>query len=142
MPLPIATMEVLGAMVDTILATERGKSTLAAVQAMQIDQARRMADLACHPVTSQGMKPWSREETARRTIISEIACGLRVPEVTAERLIVESKTLVNVLPRTWAALLDGRFSYRHAQVVISDSWSLTPELVGEFETIVLPLRRS
>jgi hypothetical protein len=131
-------MDMLGAMIDTVVETERAKWWMAAVQAAQIDHSRRMAELVCHPVTSDGMRAWSPAETARRTIISELACAMRIPEITAEKLIVESKTLVNDLPRTWAGLLDGKFSYRHAQVIIEGSWALPEPLRNEFETTCLP----
>jgi hypothetical protein len=133
-----ATMDTLGVMIDTVVETERAKWWMAAVQAAQIDHSRRMAELVCHPVTSDGMRGWSPAETARRTIISELACALRVPEITAEKLIVESKTLVNDLPRTWAGLLDAKYSYRHVQVIIEGSWALPDELRVEFETAALP----
>lgn len=131
-------MDTLGAMIDTVVETERAQWWMSAIQAAQIDHSRRMAELVCHPVTSDGMRGWSQAETARRTIVSELACALRVPEITAEKLIVESKTLVNDLPRTWAGLLDGKFSYRHAQVIIEGSWALTDALRVEFETAALP----
>ena len=131
-------MDTLGIMLDTVVETERAKWWLSAIQAAQIDHSRRMAELVCHPVTSDGMKAWSPAETARRTIISELACAMRIPEITAEKLIVESKTLVNDLPRTWAGLLDGKYSYRHAQVIIAGSWALPDDLRVEFETAALP----
>jgi hypothetical protein len=134
----VATMDTLGVMIDTVVETERAKWWMSAIQAAQIDHSRRMAELVCHPVTSDGMKAWSPAETARRTIISELACAMRIPEITAEKLIVESKTLVNDLPRTWAGLLDGKYSYRHAQVIIEGSWALRDDLRVEFETAALP----
>jgi hypothetical protein len=138
MRLDHAALEVLGQMVDNIVVMAGVQAAMDAYQAVQIDQARREAELSVQIENSDGMNPWSQAKTAWRTIVSEIACALHIPEVTAQKLISESKTLVNELPATLEGLRLGRFSRRHAQVIIDGSWRLPVELREQFEATVLP----
>jgi hypothetical protein len=134
--------ETLGAMVDAIGETERLHSCVMAVRAVQIDQARRYAELTVPVTTSEGMVPWSQKETAERTLVSELATALTMPELTIQRLVKESEALVHDLTATLGALKDGTISYRHAQVVINQVWDLPAEARAEFEAHVLPFASS
>lgn len=112
-----------------------------AVRADVIDQARRLAQIAAeadHAERATSASTWSRTETAHRVVVSEVACALRLPERTAERLIDESRMLVHELPATRAALAEGAISYRHAHVILDEARSLPDAVRGDFELAVLP----
>jgi hypothetical protein len=62
-----------------------------------------------------------------RALHAEAACALRVPERSIQRLLGEARMLTRDLPATLAALAEGRFSYRHAQVLIDETAGLGAE---------------
>lgn len=78
---------------------------------------------------------------ARRTLTTEIACALRVPERTADALVEESKSLVHELPGTLEALRDGAISYRHGQRLIEHAGSLSADARRGFEAAMLPFAK-
>jgi len=67
---------------------------------------------------------WSATRVARRSLVSELAAALQLPERTTENLIEESRSLLRELPATMTALAEGDISYRHAQVMIDHANSL------------------
>jgi hypothetical protein len=136
-PLSGVAADALSAMVDVVVETEKMAAMLAGMRAEQINKSRRLAELSVRVVTSDGMKPWSQAETARRTLLSELACALRLPEVTIGKLIYESQVLVEVLPATLGGLQVGAFSYRHAAIMIDHAMSLPAEQRTKFESTVL-----
>lgn len=73
----------------------------------------------------------------RRAMNAELACALRIPERTAERMMGEARALVETLPATLGQLADGLFSYRHAQVMIDQTAGLSPEDVAAVERVAL-----
>jgi hypothetical protein len=75
----------------------------------------------------------------RRAFVCEIASALRIPDRTAENLIKTSQALVNELPATLLALGEGRLSYRHAQILVDNSYGLSRESARELETRMLPV---
>ncbi|HSP53411.1 MAG TPA: HNH endonuclease, partial [Cryobacterium sp.] len=106
----------LGSRFDAIAAVDRGLARGFAERAGMIDEARRFSEqIAAHAPRRAGSR-WDADEIARREFSSELACTLRIPEPTAVSLIAESRALAEDLPGTWAALLAGEISYRHAQV--------------------------
>ena len=73
-------------------------------------------------------------DRARR---AELACALRLPERSAENLMGEARALVERLPATLVALGQGRFSYRHAQVVVDETAGLSPDDTATVERLAL-----
>jgi hypothetical protein len=134
--------DTLGDFVDAVIQTDRVIAAATAWRAEQIDHARRWSQISIPVTTSAGMTPWSQAETARRTLVSELACALRLPERTTQNLVAESEMLVQQLPATLEALRTGDLSYRHAQVVIDHARSLPEKLRSEFELTVLPFART
>jgi hypothetical protein len=93
----------------------------AAEQALAIDELRRFSEASVHdeylrlgPETSR----LSRKDIARRILVSELACLLRLPDRTVETLIGVSTNLIHTLPATFAVLQAGGISYRHAAVLV------------------------
>jgi Domain of unknown function (DUF222)/HNH endonuclease len=112
-----------------------------AIRAEVIDRARQLAELTAVAESAEGDRddsPSTRRQLAHRVLVSEVACALRVPERTAERLIDESDMLVTHLSSTHRALAEGTISYRHAQVIIDEAHSLPDEARSRFEQTVLP----
>ncbi len=107
----------------------------AAARAVDIDELRLLSEASVapeHSVTGRAA------DIARRVLVSEVACAFRLPERTAESLIEASRSLVHKLPATLAALAAGRISYAHAQVLVEESATLSPEAAATFEAAVLP----
>lgn len=129
--------DALGGMVDVVVETERMAAMIAAMRADQIDQCRRFAEVTVPVTTSRGMTPWSQANTARRTLVSELACALRLPERTVETLVIESRMLVHELPATLETLRAGDISYRHVKSIIDHANSLPETQRAEFEAAVL-----
>ena len=150
------------ALIDAIADVERMIAGLTARRAELIDHAREWsevsagvvggvgsgatpsdaADAAPDPASDRARRAergWSAAIVARRELTSELACALRIPERTAERLVHESGQLIHTLPGSYEALGFGRISYRHAQSVIDHAAGLDDALRAEFEAAVLPL---
>lgn len=115
--------------------------------AEQVDQARRFAeavarDAASDPTalalaTQVPRAQWDAAMIAEREFVTELACTLRLPVRSAETLIAESRMLLHELPGTRAALQDGSITYRHAQALINQAWSLPAEALARFEQALL-----
>ena len=131
-----AMTNTLGELVDSIAALNRMEASIAAHKAALIDQARQWSEVV------EGTGPtdlgWSPEVRARRVLVTELACALRIPERMAETLIADSRALLTDLPATFAALGEGAISWRHAHALVDHATSLSPHLVGQFEAAVLP----
>ena len=137
-PFAVAVDNALGGLVDSLVETERVGARVAAWRVEQVDQIRRFTELNTPVTTSHGMRPWSQAATARRTVVSEVAAALRIPERSAETLVGESRMLVERLPLTMAGLSAGAFSFRHAKSIVAHAQSLPDELHGAFEAAVVP----
>ena len=133
----------LGAVLDSVEQTDSIAGATAAARAELIDAARRTSEA----IAAEGSEPgglgsepegWNAATRARRELIFDLAARLRLPERTAERLIAESRRLVNALPVTKEALGAGEISYRHAQVIIDETAGLSDSVTAEFEREVLP----
>ena len=133
----------LGGMLDSVEQTDRIAGATAAARAELIDAARRTSEA----IAAEGSEPgglgsepegWNAATRARRELIFDLAARLRLPERTAERLIAESRRLVNALPVTKEALGAGEISYRHAQVIIDETAGLSDSVTAAFEREVLP----
>ena len=104
-----------------------------------VDQARQWSEVVEGTTSCGG---WSPEVRARRVLVTELACALRIPERTAETLISDSEALLTHLPDTFAALSAGTISWRHAHVLVDHATSLESEQVADFEAAALPLATS
>jgi len=138
LPLPAAFTEAIGALVDEAAAIARVEAGLAARKALVLAEARRLSVLSSSLITP-APHGWSAAETARRVLVAEVACALRLPERTAETLIADSDALVNTLPSTFDALSRGTLSWRHAHLVVEHASSLPSSSLAEFERRVVPL---
>jgi hypothetical protein len=142
-PRPAKTMgdrlDVLGFIVDEVVEAEHRIGVETARRAQAIERARKYSDALANEPTS-GKQPTSTSvEMARRAFVCEIGAALRIPDRTAERLIKTSETLVNELPSTLLALAEGRLGYRHAQILVDNSYGLDRDAVRELETRMLPV---
>jgi hypothetical protein len=128
----------LGSRFDAIAAVDRGLAQGFARRADLIDEARRFSEtIVANAPRSSGSR-WDPAEIARREFSSELACTLRIPEPTAQNLIAESQALAEDLPATRAALQAGEISYRHAQALIGQAWSVPAEALPAFEAALVP----
>ena len=81
---------------------------------------------------------WEDQEVARRTVISEIACRLRLAERTAENLVGESVLFAGPMRATLTAMSTGEISYRHGQVLMEQLSFIPLEDAAELEAELLP----
>ncbi|TFC98778.1 HNH endonuclease [Cryobacterium sinapicolor] len=149
-------LEHLGSHFDAIRETQAESARVDARRAEQVDQARRFAEaLARSAAQAANDKAreaptaltsvavgvprarWDAAMVAEREFVSELACTLRLPVRSTETLIAESRTLMNELPATRAALQDGSITYRHAQAIMDQAWSLPTEALAGFEEALL-----
>jgi len=84
---------------------------------------------------------WEDQEIARRTVISEVACTLRLAERTAEGLIGEAAMFAGPMTATLTAMSRGEISYRHGQVLMEQLSFLPLEEVADLETQLLPVAK-
>jgi hypothetical protein len=146
-------LETLGRHFDAIKETQAEAARVAARLAEQVDEARRYAEAAAREAVREAAREAARDGTsappgvprarwdaamvAEREFVTELACTLRLPVRSAETLIAESQTLLHELPATRAALLDGSITYRHAQALMQQAWSLPAEALAGFEEALL-----
>ncbi len=131
--------DTLGELVEGAAAFDRIVAWALAGRAEMIDQARQWTEITEH-ASALAVKGFSGDASAlaRRVLVTELACILRVPERTAQRLVAESEALLHELPATREALRAGDISYRHAQTMIDHASSLTQDARAGFEAEVLP----
>ncbi len=128
----------LGAMVDDVVEAEHRVAIAMARRTRAIERARAFSEAIAGDPPS-GTATASSIDMARRAFVSEIAAALRLPDRTADRLIRTGQALVNTLPATLLALDEGRLSFRHAQILVDQSYGLEPQAVRELETRMLPV---
>ena len=134
--------EALGALVDAAASAARDGASAAARKARAIAQAHELSANGVGAGSGAGSSGsgwphgWSSDEVARRIFLSELACALRPPERTTETLIADSVALVTSLPHTLKSLSRGRISWRHAHLMVEQSYSLPDEARAEFELLV------
>ena len=132
----IARQEGLGSRFDAIAATDREIAAAFARRAAQVDEARRFSEATTPAEASPGGR-WTAAMVAEREFVSELAVTLRLPQRTAETLIAESTALADDLPATRAALAAGEISYRHAQVLVRQAWTIPAAGKPGFEAALL-----
>ena len=130
----------MGELIDDVVEADRVIARAAATRAALIDQARSWSEATASlmPIDASPVRRWSAAHVARRSLVSELAAALRLPERSTETLIEESRSLLRELPATLAALTEGQISYRHAQVMIDHANSLPAETRRAFEESALP----
>ena len=132
------TQEQLGHLFDAVAAADQVIAQAFAVRAAAVDEARRFSEAHAGEIPLGPNSRWDRDEIARRELSSELAATLRLPEPTALNLLAESRALAEELPATRAALQAGLISYRHAQTLVGQAWSIPAEGLPAFEAALLP----
>jgi hypothetical protein len=158
--LALAMLATFDDLLSTVESSERIIGASMALRAARIDQLRLWSEAMSATAeasvgsgsdgsssvgtASVGAEPhgWTAAVRGRRELVFEVACALRIPERTAERLIWESSRIVHVLPKTNTALRDGEISYRHAQVMIDQTSTLPDEASADFEHELLPFAKT
>jgi hypothetical protein len=133
-------LHTMGELIDDVVEADRVIARAAAKRAALIDQARSWSEATASlmPIDASEVRRWSCARVARRSLVSELAAALRLPERSTENLIEESRSLLRELPATMTALTEGQISYRHAQVIIDHANSLPSEARRAFEESALP----
>ena len=133
-------LDTMGELIDDVVEADRVIARAAAQRAALIDQARSWSEATASlmPIDASQVRRWSAARVARRSLVSELAAALRLPERSTENLIEESRSLLRELPATMTALTEGQISYRHAQVMIDHANSLPAETRRAFEESALP----
>ncbi|MET4583331.1 hypothetical protein ABIE21_002850 [Conyzicola nivalis] len=156
--LEVAMLATFDDLLSTVESSERIIGASMALRAARIDQLRLWSEAmtstsssptassggassAGTPTTSTGPHGWTAAVRGRRELVFELACALRIPERTAERLIWESSRIVHDLSETNTALRDGEISYRHAQVMIDQTDTLPDGASADFERELLPFAK-
>ncbi|UYN84179.1 MAG: DUF222 domain-containing protein [Microcella sp.] len=128
----------LDALLDELIELEVREARIAERRARLVNDVRSAVTAAeGAQKVAVSIAGWSAEVVARRTIISELAAALRLPERAAENLMQYAWALETELPATRRALAEGRITYRHATTLIDQAWSLPVEARGGFEDAVL-----
>lgn len=122
---------------DAIAQMGRVIAGVEAMRARAIDTAIQLSALSMSdPASASG------RDLRLRSLRAELACAMRIPERTAERMMHASETLVHQLPSTLDALSSGQVSYRHAQVMVDETATLEPDAARAVESAALPFAES
>lgn len=124
--------------VDRIAAADAALDRVVALQA-EIDAltARRTEAIRDFEHAFEAAYPPAAAAFADRARRAELACALRLPERTAERMMGEARALVDRLPATLAMLGRGLFSYRHAQTLVDETAGLSADDTDAVERLAL-----
>lgn len=133
-------LHTMGELIDDVVEADRAIARAIATRAALIDQARSWSEATASlmPSDTSAVHGWSAAHVARRSLVSELAAAMHLPERTTENLIEESRSLLRELPATMTALADGEISHRHARVMIDHANSLPLEARRPFEDSALP----
>lgn len=137
-PEPGADAAVQAGLIDAVIECERVIAAAMAARAVAIDAAWRWAEDTAETGKPVAGARWDAAEVARREMLAELACALRMPEGTVGRLVLQSQALVHELAATQALLKAGLISYRHARAVIEHAGSLPEPARARYEARVLP----
>lgn len=132
-----AVVETMVGLVDSVASLARMEASIAAYKAELIVAAGEWALLA-EDADDGSSSGWSPRARAHRTVVTELAAALRLPERTVERLIADSGTLFARLPTTLTALREGRISWRHAQVITDQVSFIPDDAIPGFEAAAVP----
>lgn len=129
--------DTLGDILDLAALLERMIAQLCGARAETIERAR-LWSVTTQNATSFAGSAAASAQMARRVLVSELACALRISERAADTLVAESASLVNDLPATMTALCAGEIGYRHAQTMVDNVATLTDADRAELEQQALP----
>ena len=114
----------------------RASATLDGLRAEAIGQA-----MAWHSLTEDPSVSPRSLDLRLRSLRAELACVLRIPERTAETLLATSDALVRNLSATLAVLKEGNISYRHAQLMVDQTFGMDDSARAGLEEVALPFAR-
>lgn len=136
--------ESCSSIVDEIAEVDRAEARRQAWKVELIDEARRASETTLHGVRMLGsmLSPAKQQEMARRSLVAELACALRMPEATVIGMITEAEALMHRLPATMEALRAGDISYRHARVMVDQTTTLRNDAALALEEQALPHART
>ncbi len=126
-----ATNDSFAEMVDALVDVDALISGLMAVRTQLLESVQTLSELTASATSVSS-------DIASRSLRAEVACALRLPERTVERLFGEARMLVRDLPRTLSALRSGSIGYRHAQVMIDHGAGLAHAALDTFERLAVP----
>ena len=126
----------LPALIDALVAADRLVNSVTLLRT-ELIEAVRLASLEPDAGSPDAL-PTSADDPARASMVTELACALRVPEGTMSSLVDNAETLMADLPATVAALRDGSISYRHAQVMIENLHGLGGDARARSEERLIP----
>jgi len=129
--------DVQAGLIESIAGLEKMMASLAAHRAVLVDQAHEWSKATVDQVVPAGAAPQRRTELAERSFVAEMACALRVPERSAQKLIAESAMLVSDLPQSLTSLAEGRIGYRHAQVLVDECYGVDADDRAKLEAAVI-----
>ncbi len=136
----------LDGIVGALVALDRLVGAVAATRVRLLDEAREWAVTHPHALTvavesGSPTAAAAEEQLARRAVVAELGCALRVPERTMSAAVDEAQVLVHELPKTLDALAEGAITHRHAQVMVDETVGLASDLVPALEAQALPAAR-
>ncbi|WP_156109867.1 DUF222 domain-containing protein [Cryobacterium sp. MLB-32] len=85
---------------------------------------------------------WDGKYAAHRGYVLELACALRIPQSTAQGTIRDSQCLMQALPLTRKALLNGDISERHVRKMIDQVASIPALAQRDFEAALMPFAKT
>lgn len=125
-PVGLEVDEVFFRLIDGVAEADRELARVAAKRAVLVDQTRQWVEATAH-TSLLGIgdhPPAERASLVRQVLTEEIGTALRIPASTAETLVETSRALTHTLPGTMDALTTGAISYRHAETIVDEAWSL------------------
>lgn len=111
----------LDGLLDQIAEADRVMSGAAALRAALVDQLRLAGEMLreAEEKVDPGKRARLGADLFSRSLRAELACVLRVSEPTAEAMLSTSRTLLHESTATFAALVAGDISERHARVLVT-----------------------
>ena len=121
---------------DVVGGMDRNMAVLAGLRAEAIAQAINWSSVLEPDSSAHGSK-----ELRQRSLRAELALVLRIPERTAEAMLVVSEMLARELPATLATLKTGAITYRHAQIMVDQTLGMEPADRALLEKQSLPFAK-
>jgi len=133
-----ARRQVLDALVDEVEAADRAIAIaqarrIRAIEAVRVEAVGAVAalDPVLGPVDPADAVRISdiqaQQGYAHQSVVLEVSCAIRAPEVSTASLVHDAQVLVDHHPATLAALTDGSISYAHVGVVLENTTLLEPD---------------
>lgn len=135
--LTVAVADTVSGIIDAMADVDATIAGLLGLRAELAHQAAVWSGVA-DPATPSA----SARDLRMRSLRAEIACALRLPERTAEKLMLVGEALACDLPATLAALKAGEISYRHAQTMVDNTEGLDADARARLEDTALPFART